>query len=102
MKRILMTVATVAALLCTPVLATSAAAAPIPSSHANPATALCADVVLPNTPQANLGECISYLTIPNQAFSTHDCDAWLEIDPDSFYSYYDSYSQCVRDLRNSY
>ena len=79
-----------------------AAPTPSPSDKGNPAVALCAYDVLPYVPQATLGECVSYVIIPNKAFSTHDCDAWLEIYPDDFYANWDSYSQCVRALRDSY
>jgi hypothetical protein len=94
----------VAALMCSAVLASAANAGPnpSPSPRANGAVADCAIDVLPNIPQANLGECVSYSIIPNHAFSTHDCDAFLEIEPEAFYLVFDSYSQCVRELRNSY
>jgi hypothetical protein len=93
----------VAALTCLPILAPmSANATPSPSGKGNPAVAVCAYEVLPYVPQANLGECVSYSIIPNKAFSTHDCDAWLEIYPDDFYANWDSYSQCVRELRDTY
>ncbi|MEO8547348.1 MAG: hypothetical protein ABI422_03160 [Sphingomicrobium sp.] len=89
---------------CAPVITPSTANAkpPPPSSQANPAVAGCETNVLPYVPQANLGECVAYSIIPNHALSTHDCDAFLEIDPAGFYAVFDSYSDCVRELRNTY
>jgi hypothetical protein len=57
----------------------------------------CAAIILPALPQATLGECVGYSLASEQGFASHDCDAFLEIDPDLFYTIYDSYSQCVRE-----
>ncbi|HVH48885.1 MAG TPA: hypothetical protein VM760_03275 [Sphingomicrobium sp.] len=56
----------------------------------------CAEVVLPNVPSANLGECVSILLVSTNGYPAHECDAFLEIAPDVFYTVYDSYSDCVR------
>jgi hypothetical protein len=59
----------------------------------------CRDVVLPNVPQANLGECVGYAASFNTpAFPAHECDGFLETEPEAFFELFDSYSDCVRTL----
>jgi hypothetical protein len=60
----------------------------------------CRNVVLPNLPSANLGECVGYAASFNTpAFPAHECDAFMENDPDAFFDLFDSYSDCVRTLQ---
>lgn len=62
----------------------------------------CGIYVLPTTPQANLGECVSYDNSSDMGFASHYCDAFLEIQPDLFYTVYDSRSQCVRENKGTF
>jgi hypothetical protein len=65
------------------------------------AVALCKEL-LPGIPEANLGECTSYVMTDNNfnAFPAHWCDAFMEGDPDLFFSIFDSYSDCVRTMKD--
>ncbi|GAA4725000.1 hypothetical protein H9L13_12525 [Sphingomonas lutea] len=75
-------------------LATPALPAP-PESGKSGAVEFCRSL-LPSLPSANLGECVSYVIVNENGFPSHDCDAFLEINPALFYLFYDSYSDCVR------
>lgn len=70
-----------------------------PESGKSGAVAFCR-TLLPGIPEANLGECVSYVIVNENGFPSHDCDAFLEINPDLFYLIYDSYSDCVRTLKS--
>ena len=72
-----------------------------PASAAADDVAFCRDVVLPNVPQATLGECVGYsMTFANSenGFVAFDCDAFMEVDPEGLFLLFDSYSDCVRTL----
>ena len=80
-------------------IATPALPAP-PHSGKSGAVEFCQNVILPNVPTANLGECVSYVIVNENGFPSHDCDAFIENDPDLFFQIYDSYSDCVRTLKS--
>ena len=69
------------------------------NNGAKPAVDFCANVVLPQLPKANLGECVGYIRTSDQGFPSHECDSLLEIFPDEFFLMFDSYSDCVRTLK---
>ena len=99
MKSIPLFAGALALTLITPIFPQSAAIASIGGS-AKPDVDFCRDVVLPQVPAANLGECVSYSETDyncDAGFATHDCDAFLEGDPVGFYLTYDSFNQCVRE-----
>ena len=59
----------------------------------------CREFLLPFVPEANLGECVSYVqNFGTQGFPAHFCDAERETNPD-FDLIFDSYSECVRLIR---
>jgi len=96
MLRSLIAVALLASAASIPAFATDPA--PQPSGNGNSGVAeFCASEVLPLLPLANLGECVGYVLTSEQGFASHDCDAFREIEPDLFYTIYDSYSECVRE-----
>jgi hypothetical protein len=81
---------------------TTAPLVPISTALASPAGVQhCRSDVLPNVPEANLGECVSYNKVSDKGFPAHDCDAFLETAPDIFFLFYDSYSECVRAARET-
>jgi hypothetical protein len=62
----------------------------------------CRTVVLPSLPLANLGECVGYAaSFSTPGYPAHECDSFLEIDPETFFEVFDSYSDCVRTLKGS-
>ena len=88
-------IAAVLATMATP----SSAADPLPIPSGNGRSwvpGACAAEILPVLPAANLGECVGYSNTSEAGFASHDCDAFMEIEPDLFFAIYDSYSDCVR------
>jgi hypothetical protein len=69
-----------------------------PDSGKSGAVLFCRSL-LPDLPTANLGECVSYVIVNENGFPAHDCDAFLENEPELFYLFYESYSDCVRSAR---
>ena len=64
-----------------------------------PAIALCRDVLLPNRPASNLGECLSYITVAeneSQGEPSHQCDFLEENDPFTFELLFVSRSDCIQ------
>ena len=61
----------------------------------------CQTHVLPNTPTANLGECVALVNnfwrSPDHGLVAQLCDAVMETAPGFFFSLYGSYSECIRD-----
>lgn len=78
----------------------AAPALPAPPESGKSGAVLLCQSLLPDIPEANLGECVSFVIVDENGFPAHDCDAFLEIEPDLFYLIYDSYSDCVRTLRS--
>ncbi len=100
MKHLLATAISVTLLVAS---STSAAADPTPTpGSGNGATglvSLCSTVVLPNVPQANLGECVSYSRASDAGFPSHQCDVLREIYPDVLETLFGTYSDCVRAMK---
>ena len=82
----------------------AASATPIvPASPAladpKPAIGLCRDVLLPNRPASNLGECLSYITVAaneSEGVASHQCDFLIENDPDTFDMLFVTRSECIQ------
>lgn len=69
------------------------------SVRAAPATdslELCRTIILPTTPEANLGECMSFNRSSAEGFHTQFCLAYEELEPEAFYEEFDSFSECIR------
>jgi len=84
---------------------------PVSAANAAPDPTLGPDVVAycrfhitePGYTTGTIGECASYIQtiIRTEAgFVSHLCDGWEETDPGSFYSLFNSHSECVRALRS--
>lgn len=99
MKKTLAVLSALALAIPVPLAMPSAAYAQIAPGQGAPGA--CRTDVLPFDPTANLGECVSsvntFWNSPDHGFVTHICDAVLEIDPNFFELFYDSFSECVRD-----
>lgn len=60
---------------------------------------LCRNVLLPNRPASNLGECLSYINVAanqSQGEATHQCDFLEENDPFTFDLLIVTRSECIR------
>ena len=75
----------------------------IPASPAlaanKPAIDLCRDVLLPNRPASNLGECLSYINVSandSDGVPSHECDFLQENDPDTFDMMFVTKSECIQ------
>lgn len=64
-----------------------------------PAIGLCREVLLPNRPASNLGECLSYITVAqngSDGVPSHECDSLQENDPDTFDLLFVTKSECIQ------
>jgi hypothetical protein len=64
-----------------------------------PAIELCRDVLLPNRPASNLGECLSYINVAanqSEGEAAHECDFLEENDPFTFDLLFVTRSECIR------
>jgi hypothetical protein len=68
----------------------------VQAAPATPSLELCRTIILPTTPEANLGECMSFNRSSAEGFHTQFCLAYEELEPEAFYAEFDSYSECVR------
>jgi hypothetical protein len=102
MKNLSMLVATFALTIPAPLtLATPALAASNSS-----ATQSCKSIVAGgNYPDLTVGECVSLFTTQSNSngngYAAQECSYAEQQVPDLFYSYYDSYSDCVHDGANT-
>lgn len=81
--------------LATPALPAS------PEFSQGAAVELCRQLGFPDG-EGNLGECVSFvMTFGNpNGFPAHNCDAFIENEPEAFFELFDSYSDCVRTLKS--
>lgn len=94
MKRMFLALGASALLVGSPVVLPD----PVQAEPATDSLALCRDVILPNTPEANLGECMSFFRTSQEGFYAHLCDVLRELEPD-VYAQYDNFGDCVREQR---
>jgi hypothetical protein len=74
---------------------------PPSAARADPKAAidLCRNVLLPNRPESNLGECLSYITVAENGSGgevAHHCDSLEENDPVTFEMFFTSKSECIQ------
>ncbi|MEO8456002.1 MAG: hypothetical protein ABI454_12665 [Sphingomicrobium sp.] len=74
---------------------------PASAARAEPKAAidLCRNILLPNRPESNLGECLSYITVAENGSAgevAHHCDSLEENDPVTFDMFFTSKSECIR------
>ena len=75
-------------------------AAPQPAKANHGVVAFC-ETISAEFPVVNLGECISYVRVPDKGFPAHLCDAILETEPEAFYEIYDDFTDCLHDLKEN-
>ena len=87
-------IATIIAASACPVMAASPALA-----DPKPVIELCRDVLLPNRPASNLGECLSYINVAaneSEGEASHQCDFLEENDPFTFELLFVTRSECIQ------